>query len=245
MGSINLSDIESVEESDKMLSERTHHEVLDNMFSHVKGDMSAAAVQELVKVETSMLNEGLNNIQSGLLKYKLDPQSYVSTMNMELMELVENHSHKYFSANWNLLITHESFTSHVKEKYDMQKQLIDDQKNVVGRNLHLPEGYENLELNELKQDSSLIHQRMELLIEELLRRTNKANEARRERIKSLEAELSTLEVKRESPTEASELKSELQQEQEERRQSRVYPFSQSELRAPAVATQKSMSAKPA
>ena len=44
-GSINPTDTESVEESDQMLSSRTHQEVLENMFSHVKGDMSADAVQ--------------------------------------------------------------------------------------------------------------------------------------------------------------------------------------------------------
>ena len=124
-----------------MLSMRTHQEVLENMFSHVKGDMSADAVQELVKVATTMLQQGLNTIQQGLSHYKGDPQRYISTMNKELEGFFDNYPHTYFRANWNLLITHESFTACVKDMMDMQKQLINDQKGGLGKNYHMPEGY--------------------------------------------------------------------------------------------------------
>jgi hypothetical protein len=161
---------ESVEDEELMLSLRTHQDVLENMFSHVKGDMSVDAVQELVKVATDMLKQGLNSIQLGLGQYKYDPQRYISTMNKELEGLLENYPHTYFSANWNLLITYESFNTYVLQMTEVQKQRIKDQRSGLGRNLHMPEGYSNLVLNDLKQANPIIHQRMELLIDELLER---------------------------------------------------------------------------
>jgi len=204
-GSINPSDTESVEELELMLSLRTHEEVLENMFSHVNGDMSADAVHELVKVATLLLKQGLDTIQSGLVQYKYDPPRYISTMNKELEGLLQNYSHTYFSANWNLLITHESFTLHVKDRMDMQKQRIIDQKGGLGRNLHMPPGYATFELKDLKQSDTITHQRMELLVKDLLKRTNSANEAQREKIEPLEAELFTLEKTRESSEEGSDV----------------------------------------